>query len=135
VFSPGKRPFHTLLASIVTCDDRPVIGFSTMGGDGQAMFHIQALTNVIDYGMEIQEAIERPRFMFGRLLPPDAPDLLRLEGRVPVDVIDEMRQRGHNVKVVSDWFTQMGHGHGITLTDGTLRGGADARGDGAALGF
>lgn len=135
VFDPGKRPFHTLLASIVMRDGRPVIGFSSMGGDGQAMFHIQALTNAIDYGMEIQEAIERPRFMFGRLLPSDAPDLLRLEGRIPADVVDEMRRRGHNVKVVSDWFTQMGHAHGITLADGTLRGGADARGDGAALGF
>jgi gamma-glutamyltranspeptidase len=134
-FGPGKRPFHTLLACIVTRDGRPVTGFSTMGGDGQALFHVQALTNLIDYGMEIQEAIERPRFMYGKIVPTDAADLLRVEGRVPADVVEEMRQRGHNVGVVSDWFTQMGHAHGITLADGTLRGGADARGDGAALGF
>jgi oxamate amidohydrolase len=134
-FGPGKRPFHTLLACIVTRDGRPVTGFSTMGGDGQALFHVQALTNLIDYGMEIQEAIERPRFMYGKIVPTDAADLLRVEGRMPADVVEEMRQRGHNVGVVSDWFTQMGHAHGITLADGTLRGGADARGDGAALGF
>ena len=135
VFAPRKRPFHTLLASIVTHESRPVIGFSTMGGDGQAMFHVQALSNAIDYGMEIQEAIERPRFMYGRLVPGEPADLLRIEGRVPRDVVEELRHRGHNVQVVSDWFTQMGHAHAITLTDGTLRGGADARGDGCALGY
>ena len=112
-----------------------MLGYSTMGGDGQAMFHVQVLTNLIDYGMEIQEAIERPRFMYGRLVPADAADLFRLEGRVPAEVVEELRQRGHNIRVVSDWFTQMGHAHGITLAGGTLRGGADARGDGAALGF
>jgi gamma-glutamyltranspeptidase/glutathione hydrolase len=135
VFAPRKRPFHTLLASIVTREGAPVIGFSTMGGDGQALFHVQALTNAIDYGMEIQEAIERPRFMYGRLVPSDPADLLRIEGRVLRDVVEQLRQRGHNVQVVSDWFTQMGHAHAITLGDGTLRGGADARGDGCALGY
>ena len=135
VFGPGKRPFHTLLAALVTRDARPVIGYSSMGGDGQAMFHIQCLTNLIDYGMEIQEAIERPRFMFGRLTPADPADLLRVEGRVSAEVVESLRQRGHSVAVVSDWFTQMGHAHGITLSDGTLRAGADARGDGCALGY
>ncbi len=60
---------------------------------------------------------------------------MRVEGRVPAEVVESLRQRGHNVAVVSDWFTQMGHAHGITLTDGTLRAGADARGDGCALGY
>ena len=72
VFAPRKRPFHTLLANLVTRDGAPVLGYATMGGDGQAMFHVQVLTNLLDYGMEIQEAIERPRFMYGRLLPADA---------------------------------------------------------------
>jgi len=135
VFAPRKRPFHTLLANLVTRDSAPVLGYASMGGDGQAMFHVQVLTNVLDYGMEIQEAIERPRFMYGRLVPADAADLFRLEGRVPAAVVEDLRQRGHNIRVVSDWFTQMGHGHGITLDRGTLRGGADARADGTALGF
>ena len=68
-FAPGKRPFHTLLACVVTRDGAPVAGYSTMGGDGQAMFHTQALTNLLDYGMEMQEAIERPRFVCGPLDP------------------------------------------------------------------
>lgn len=134
-FAPHKRPFHTLVTCVATRDGAPVLGYSTMGGDGQAAFHIQGLTNVLDHGLEIQEAIERPRFANGRLLAGDAPDLVRLEGRVPAEVRDALAARGHNIKVVSDWFSQMGHAHGITLRDGTLAGGADPRGDGAALGF
>ena len=65
--APRKRPFHTLMASITTRDDRPLMGFATMGGNGQAMFHVQVLTNVFDYGLDIQEAIERPRFLDRRV--------------------------------------------------------------------
>jgi gamma-glutamyltranspeptidase/glutathione hydrolase len=134
-FAPRKHPFHTLLACIVTRDDQPVVGYSTMGGDGQAMFHTQALTNLLDYGMEIQEAIERPRFVCGPLDPGDARDRVRVEGRVAPAVRDRLAQLGHQVEVVSDWFARMGHAQGITLQDGTLRGGADPRGDGAAIGY
>jgi gamma-glutamyltranspeptidase/glutathione hydrolase len=134
-FAPGKRPFHTLLACMVTRDDRPVLGYATMGGDGQATFHVQALTNVLDYGMEIQEAIERPRFVYGPMDPGDVTDRVRLEGRVPGETIAGLTARGHQVMTVADWFVRMGHAHGITLRDGTLAGGADPRGDGAAMGF
>jgi gamma-glutamyltranspeptidase len=135
-FAPGKWPFHTLLACVVTRDGAPVLGYSTMGGDGQAMFHAQALTNVLDYGMEIQEAIERPRFVCGRLDPDEGQtDVVRIESRVPVEVREGLGRRGHNVLAVSEWFGRMGHAHGITLRDGTLAGGADPRGDGAAIGF
>ncbi len=134
-FAPRKRPFHTLLACMVTRDGEPVAGYATMGGDGQAMFHTQVLTNLLDSGMEIQEAIERPRFVCGPLDPGDVRDTVRIEGRVPAEVRDALARRGHRIEVVSDWFARMGHGHGITLDGGTLRGGADPRGDGAAIGY
>jgi gamma-glutamyltranspeptidase/glutathione hydrolase len=133
--APRKRPFHTLMACVVTREDQPVLGYATMGGDGQAMFHTQVLTNVLDYGMEIQEAIERPRFMYGPLDPGDILDTARIEGRVPAEVREGLGRKGHQVLAVSDWFARMGHGHGITVHGGTLRGGADPRGDGAAIGF
>jgi gamma-glutamyltranspeptidase/glutathione hydrolase len=134
-FAPRKRPFHTLMASIVTRDDRPVIGFATMGGNGQAMFHVQVLTNLLDYGMDIQEAIERPRFLIGAFLPDEPSDLVRLEGRVGARVVTALTRRGHRIKPVTDFFHRVGHAHGITASDGTFFGGADPRGDGAALGF
>jgi len=134
-FAPGKRPFHTLIACVVTRDERPVLGYSNMGGDGQAMFHAQSLTNALDYGMEIQEAIERPRFVAGPIDPGDVEDQVRIESRVPAATREALTRKGHNVVPVSDFFLRVGHAHGITLTDGTLRGGADPRGDGAAIGF
>jgi gamma-glutamyltranspeptidase/glutathione hydrolase len=134
-FAPGKRPFHTLIAGVVTRDGRPVLGYSTMGGDGQAMFHVQGLTNLLDYGCEVQEAIERPRFICGKLGPGDPPDVVRIERRVPAEAREALVARGHNVLPVAELFVQMGHAHAVTLAGGTLRGGADPRGDGAALGF
>ena len=135
VLAPRKRPFHTLMASIVTRDERPVVAFSTMGGNGQAMFHAQVLTNLLDYGMDPQEAIERPRFLIGAFLPGEPDETIHLEGRLPEDVFEALRARGHAVKRSPDFFMKTGHAHAITFRDGTLLGGADPRGDGAALGF
>jgi len=135
VLVPGKRPFHTLMASIVTRDERPVLGFATMGGNGQAMFHLQVLTNLYDYGMDIQEAIERPRFLMGAFLPGDSGDMTHVEARVPAEVIAGLVAKGHRVKAAPELFWRCGHAHGIVLRDGTLMGGADPRGDGVALGF
>ena len=133
--APGKRPFHTLMACIATRDDRPALGFATMGGNGQAMFHLQVLTNLFDYGMDIQEAIERPRFLMGAFLPGDSDDMTHVEARVPADVLNALTAKGHRVKAAPELFWRCGHAHGIVLREGTLIGGADPRGDGIALGF
>ena len=133
--APRKRPFHTLMASITTRDGRPVLGFATMGGNGQAMFHVQVLTNVFDYGLDVQEAIERPRFLVGAFLPGDAADAVHLESRVPPRVFAALRRRGHPIKPAPELFYRVGHAHAIGIRDGVLSGGADPRGDGMALGF
>ena len=134
--APGKRPFHTLMASISTRDDRPVMGFATMGGNGQAMFHVQVLTNVFDYGLDIQEAIERPRFLIGAFLPDEPADLIRLESRVPVRVFTALKRRGHGITPAPELFYRVGHAHGVTVSPhGVFAGGADPRGDGVAVGF
>jgi gamma-glutamyltranspeptidase/glutathione hydrolase len=134
--APRKRPFHTLMASITTREDRPVMGFATMGGNGQAMFHVQVLTNVFDYGLDVQEAIERPRFLVGAFLPDDPADTIYLENRLPPRVFAALRRRGHPIKPAPELFYRVGHAHGITVReDGVLSGGADPRGDGMALGF
>jgi gamma-glutamyltranspeptidase/glutathione hydrolase len=134
--APGKRPFHTLMASITTKDDRPVLGFSTMGGNGQAQFHMQVLTNVFDYGLDIQEAIERPRFLVGAFLPDDPADIIRLERRVDADVIAALRRLGHPITPADELLYRVGQAHGVAVhADGVLSGGADPRGDGMALGI
>jgi len=133
--APGKRPFHTLMACIATRDARPALGFATMGGNGQAMFHLQVLTNLFDYGMDIQEAIERPRFLIGAFLPGDSDDMTYIEARVPADVLAGLAAKGHRVTAAPELFWRCGHAQGIVVRDGTLMGGADPRGDGVALGF
>jgi gamma-glutamyltranspeptidase/glutathione hydrolase len=132
--APRKRPFHTLIASVVTRDGEPVLGFATMGGNGQAMFHVQVLTNVLDYGLDMQEAIERPRFLIGSFLPGEAADTIHVERRVPAAALAGLRRKGHLVKAAPGLFYKVGHAHGIARRDGTLMGGADPRGDGCALG-
>lgn len=135
VFAPGTQPFHTLIASIVTRDERPHVAFSTMGGNGQAMFHVQVLTNILDYGMDPQEAIERPRFLIGEFLPNDPADAIYLESRVPARVFTGLARRGHNLKPAPALFSKVGHAHAIQFCDGLMLGGADPRGDGVALGL
>jgi gamma-glutamyltranspeptidase/glutathione hydrolase len=135
VLAPRKRPFHTLIASIVTRDQEPVVGFATMGANGQAMFHAQVLTNILDYGLDPQEAIERPRFLIGAFLPGEPADLVHVEARVPARVRSALARRGHPVKVAPELFYRVGQAHAIVVRDGTLVGGADPRGDGMALGY
>jgi len=134
-FAPRTRPFHTLMACIATVEERPVLGFATMGGNGQAMFHLQVLTNLFDYAMDIQEAIERPRFLIGAFLPGDPDDTTHVESRIGAEVLAGLEAKGHRIKTAPELFWRCGHAHGIVLRDGTLFGGADPRGDGAALGF
>ena len=136
VLAPHKRPFHTLMASITTRDDRPAMGFATMGGNGQAMFHLQVLTNVFDYGLDIQEAIERPRFLIGAFLPDEPAETIRLESRIPPDVFAELQRLGHPIVPAPELFYRVGQAHGVMVNaDGVLSGGADPRGDGVALGY
>jgi gamma-glutamyltranspeptidase len=134
-FAPRQRPFHTLIAALATRDDRPLFGFATMGANGQAMFHTQVLTNLIDYGMDMQEAIERPRFLIGAFLPGDPADAIHIESRIGARVLNALARKGHPLKIGPEFVNREGHAHGIAFTDGTLTGGADPRGDGVALGF
>lgn len=133
--APRKKPFHTLIASVVTREDRPVLGLATMGGNGQAMFHVQIVTTALDYGRDVQEAIERPRFLIGAFLPGEAADTIQVEGRVDARVLTALRRKGHAVKAGPPLIYKMGHAHAVAIRDGTLMGGADPRGDGVALGL
>src|SRR6516165_231590 len=134
---PGKIPLHTLIASIGKRDDKLWSVFGCMGADGQPQIQLQAYVGMIDFGLDVQQAIEMPRFLSGRFGLGEARDTLHMESRFPPGTIDALAGRGHPVHRWNSWHSQAGHAHGITVDaqSGTLIGGSDPRSDGAAIGY
>ena len=134
---PGKTPLHTLIASLAFRDERLWAVLGCMGADGQPQIQLQAYSAMIDHGLDIQEAVEAPRWLSGRFALGEARDVLHIEGRFPQETCDELARRGHSVDPWSDYHELAGHAHGIVLDpDSGLRiGGADPRSDGAAIGY
>ena len=133
--APGKRPFHTLNPAMAMRGDRPELIYGAMGGEGQPQTQAAILTRVLDLGMDVQAAIDAPRWVYGRTWgEPTAK--LSLEARVPPRVIEGLAERGHDVQVVDAWDERMGHAQAIWIDPltGTRFGGADPRGDGLAAG-
>jgi gamma-glutamyltranspeptidase len=133
---PGKTPLHTLIASLAFRNDRLWGVLGCMGADGQPQIHLQAYSAMIDHGLDIQQALEAPRFLSGRFGLLEARDTLHIEGRFPSETIAELEQRGHTVDRWGDFNELAGHAHGITIdtVTGQLAGGADPRSDGEAVG-
>jgi len=134
---PHKRTFHTLMASMTFKQGNPYMIFGTSGADGQPQTHVQVMTSVFDFGLDIQSAIEAPRWLSGRRLVNQPEDYLTVEGRFSAEVIEELRKRGHQVNIVEDWSSDMGCSHGIIIypENGLRMGGSDPRSDGAAIGY
>jgi len=131
----GKRPFHTLIPSMLTQDGEPRLVFGTMGGEGQPQTQAALVSRIVDFGYDVQRAIEAPRWLFGRTWGAESHSL-SLEGRIPDGVIADLEARGQAVSVGRDYDAAMGHAQAIRLhPDGLLEGGADPRGDGAAIGY
>ncbi len=136
VLAPGKRTLHTIMPGMVLKDGQPYIIFGTMGGEGQTQTHAALLTNLLDFGFNVQEAIEAPRWFFGRL-PGEDHRILHLEGRIADAIAVELDKKGHEVTMMTDWSQMMGHAQAIVIDreNGILQGGADPRGEGLALGY
>ena len=137
VLEPHKRTFHTLMASLTFRGGKLFMVFGTSGADGQPQTHVQVMTHVFDFRLDIQAAIEAPRWLSGRYLIHQPDGLLTMEGRFPASAIAGLRKRGHQIQVVENWSPVMGNASGILIDpDNGLRlGGADPRSDGAAIGY
>ena len=132
---PGKRTFHTLIPSMLLRDGEPWLVYGTMGGEGQPQTQAALVSRIVDFGYDVQQAIEAPRWLFGRTWG-DESKSLSLEGRIPDGVVTELQRRGQPVAMARDVDDTMGHAAAIRINeDGTLEGGADPRGDGAAIGY
>lgn len=134
---PRKRTLHTLMPGMVFKQGEPWLVFGTMGGDGQPQTHLQVFSNILDYGMGVQEAIEAPRWLSGRLKLGPGENVLFIEDRLEPHLLEELSRRGHLVRPVDEWMSMMGHAHGIMIDQrtGVLEGGSDPRSDGLPLGW
>jgi len=134
---PGKVPLHTLIASLAFRNEKLWAVLGCMGADGQPQIHVQTYVAMIDFGLDIQQALSAPRWLSGRFALGEARDTLHIEARYPRATIDELARRGHPVDRWGDWNELAGHANGITIDGetGVLAGGADPRSDGAAVGY
>jgi len=135
---PGKRPRSTLQSTLVMKDGKFFGVFGSPGGDDQCMRTMQTLVNMIDFGMNVQQAIEAPRWTT-RSFPASPfphtmyPNDLGVESRVPPEVREELARKGHKVRVYGPW--SLGSNGAIVLdpATGVLNAGADPRANAYAL--
>jgi gamma-glutamyltranspeptidase/glutathione hydrolase len=134
---PGKTPLHTLIASMAFRDERLWGVVGCMGADGQPQIHLQTWLNLIDHGLDIQQALEAPRWLSGRFGLGEPRDTLHIEARFPAATIGELGRRGHLLDRWGEWNELAGHAHGILIdpVNGVRHGGSDPRSDGAAIGY
>ena len=127
--APGKRPLHTIIPGMVTENGRVVLSFGVMGGDYQAMGHMQFLTRYLDYGFDIQQAQDLPRFMAD---PVNGE--VSIEHGMAADIRDALAARGHRLV---DAENPIGGSQAVAIDwqQGILAGGSDPRKDGCALGY
>ena len=125
--APGKRPLHTLVPAFIMKDGRPCMAFGVMGGDNQAQAHAQIVINIVDFGMNVQEAGEAARVRH-------LEEGLAVESGIAPTVLKALQQRGH---LLLDGRGAVG-GYQAVMIDpvtGVLMGGSDPRKDGIAIGW
>ena len=141
-YEPGKRPFHTIIPAFVKKDGAPFMSFGLMGGAMQPQGHMQVLINMVDYGMNVQEAGDAARLNHdgGRTPTSDGEDnllgTLHVEPGIPASTVEALRQMGHNVEVVDNGV--MFGGYQAIVRDpesGVYRGATEMRKDGTVVGY
>jgi len=129
VLAPRKRPFHTIIPAFMERGDQH-IGFGIMGGANQPVAHAQLVSNVVDYGMNLQAALENPRFT----VSPKRGCHVVIESRVKAEVIEKLTAMGHQFDVEGEYSSSMGRGQAV-MHDRKTRinyGASDPRADGSA---
>lgn len=125
--APRKRPLHTIIPAMAYRGDQLLLSFGVMGGEYQAMGHVYVLSNWLDFGLDLQEAIDAPRFLPGG-------GAVALERPVPETALKALQQRGHAV-VRTELSLGGAQAIYIDVERGVLQAGSDPRKDGCALGY
>lgn len=132
--APGKRPFHTLIPAMLFDDAGPRVSFGVMGGDVQAQGHVQVVSNLVDHGLNVQEALDAPRFHYL-----GGAEVALEEDEVPPDVRERLAELGHAVQPPVMALLRGGFGGGQAIArdpaTGCWWGASDRRKDGCAIGY
>ena len=139
-YAPGKRPFHTIIPAFMTKDGAPVLAFGLMGGDMQPQGHAQIVVNLVDFGMNLQEAGDVVRFHHTGSSEPTGTvmsdgGVLNIEDGLPQSLLDELKKRGH---VIEPEAVGTYGGYQAIWRDprtGVYTGATERRKDGCALGY
>ena len=127
---PRKKPMHTIIPAFITRGGEPVMSFGVMGGSMQAQGHLQMVTRLAAFGQNPQAMSDAPRFRV------EKGPVVNVESHLPADVVDTLRQRGHNVAVAPADSLEFGSAQLICrLPHGGYVAASDSRRDGQAVGF
>jgi gamma-glutamyltranspeptidase/glutathione hydrolase len=138
-YAPGKRPFHTIIPAFITKDGRPWLSFGLMGGAMQPQGHVQIVCNLVDWGMNLQEAGDAARWQHEGSSDYDNPKMtdggyVEVETGVPYESVRGLLQRGHVVRIGNGGFggyQAIGH----DAKNGTYTGASESRKDGHVAGY
>ncbi|MEJ5378430.1 MAG: gamma-glutamyltransferase [bacterium] len=131
VIAPGKRPLHTIIPAMLFKEGEFLMSFGVMGGDMQPQGHVQFLSNLIDFGMNLQEALDAPRVRHLGGME------VYLEDGISKHTALELEARGHQVLLVDPPVNEVGGGQAVYRdpTTRVLLGASDRRKDGCAMGY
>ena len=128
--APGKESLSSMSPTIVMKDGKPFAVIGSPGGTTIIAAIVHVISNLIDHGMSVEEAVNAPR-LWGF-----SANTVNVEGQMPADVVAGLEALGHTVKVTAEWNPSAGSANSVVyLEDGTLEGAGDPRRDGKALGF
>ena len=131
--APGRLPFHTLNPALAELSDGRVISYGTQGGEGQPQTQAAIFTRYAQFGVPLQEAICRPRWLLGKSWGAES-TTLKLENDFDAALVDALAAAGHEVEMVPACNPLMGHaGAVVHHPDGLVEAATDPRSDGAAL--
>jgi len=139
VYEPGKRPFHTIIPAFVTKNGKPFMSFGVMGGDFQPQGHVQIIMNIVDFGMNLQEAGDAPRIDHGGSSSPTGVESqgsgeIHLESGFDYEIVRQLMKMGHKVSVDYGIYG----GYQAILWDEVNKvyyGASESRKDGIAIGY
>ncbi|MEN2281416.1 gamma-glutamyltransferase [Algoriphagus sp. SE2] len=136
---PGKRPFHTIIPAFITKDGKPHVSFGLMGGSVQPQGHAQIVVNVVDFGMNLQEAGDAPRMRHSGSSQPTGSMMtnggtLNLESGFEPEVFRELRKMGHRISFAVGIYGGY-QAIGVDLENKVYSGASESRKDGQAAGY